>query len=434
MWAIKRKIKTIYFSVIYISIFIVSMLSPLTFAFKINSNQSNLKLNVKSLPSNENWHKDDALSNDVVSITYTETLSESDEKQCDYFYYQTMLISFKDGTDTKVGFEFVNQFLKDGVDADKNTITDWDYLVYIEPTLIFESSVGPIFYQARYKFNGFYIVKGTVDDIEFENQTDDKSWYLTPKNIIGTIEFSNRSIQIGDINIKTRDYSGGIASKEVIINFDVYINATIGTGNNIRYIPATLMVEVIHNINSTYYKYGVDVDWSKYKAFPTSENMSTGDDFCLVAYDRLNVGYGTGEITQFTVNDEKDQAIFTQNGIEYARQDFTTHYDIKNNESNLETERIYYKADSYDADMNRYTSKVFVCFGGFKYNQSTGIEFDPAFIFPSGFGTILIVILVALGIGITAVVIVIHKKRGKSKIKEVDKKEKEEITKDSAEK
>ncbi len=45
-------------------------------------------------------------------------------------------------------------------------------------------------------------------------------------------------------------------------------------------------------INETKYKFGVDVNWTGHEDFPTELNMNFGDDYFLVANDRLFVGSG----------------------------------------------------------------------------------------------------------------------------------------------
>ncbi|MHA1831356.1 MAG: hypothetical protein ACTSWR_07495, partial [Candidatus Helarchaeota archaeon] len=173
-------------------------------------------------------------------------------------------------------------------------------------------------------------------------------------------------------------------------------------------------------ITSTIFKYGMDIDWSKCKAFPTTIPLSTGDDFTLLSNDLITVSNGNWQIGHFTTDPENRTAIFTKNGNELGREYFTTQYQIKGSPTTYNTTRIYIQNESDPGGIYEppYVSKVFVCFDGFKYNQSTGLIFDPIIVIPcsSSIGLFYLIIFIIILAGISAVpVIFIMKRRSKPK-------------------
>ena len=120
------------------------------------------------------------------------------------------------------------------------------------------------------------------------------------------------------------------------------------------------------------------------------------------------------QLHAFEVNDANDTVIFSYADTEYCRLFLTTNYTIYG-DTPRNTTRLYVEnLGSFHGDT---FSGVFVCFDGFKYNQSTGMAFDPtvkvpSFI-PSGGGEIgwAGFLLDILGLSIVASLIIWFKKR-----------------------
>ncbi|NHI93057.1 MAG: hypothetical protein EAX96_11185 [Candidatus Lokiarchaeota archaeon] len=354
------------------------------FLYNVSLSAGN-KFEISRTASNANWHEGSATTTSEASITYTTDLKPSSVIDYNYVYYQKMSINFLDDTSTSVEFNFINHFLEEGVDNNTGTITDWDYCSYIEPHLISESYKNGYNIKSSYKFNGFDIVNGSSNNLSFQNSTEGGNWGLMVDDSIklGRIEFSNCSSSISDPYLTTRNYQyNGQSLKESRIFFNVTLNSTIGITSDKRYIDTVLMFEIIHNITTTWYKYGLFLNWSEYKDFPTNFAINTGDDFCLVANDRLGIGTADWSISQFNVSAENDTATFIYNDENYAQQFFTKEYNILEDSTVRFTNRTYFENATYVADSGVISSRVFTCFDDFKYNQSTGINFDPSFCIP----------------------------------------------------
>lgn len=133
-------------------------------------------------------------------------------------------------------------------------------------------------------------------------------------------------------------------------------------------------------INETKYKFGVNINWTGYEDFPTELNMNFGDDYFLVANDRLFVGFGNYAIGTFNNNAENDTAIFIFGDEEICRQYFTSAFKINLTGSDTSTNRIYLQNATYSSGY--YGSQMYVYFDGFRYGQSGGIGFDPTIVVP----------------------------------------------------
>lgn len=384
----------------------------------IDSLEFPLGIETAGFGSNENWHTDSSQSTPEVDVTYTYQYKTSTDPSHEADLLQTMNINYKDGTGSSVGFQNVLQFNAGGLDVPSEQVLDWDKLRDIEPTLLTTTKVNGTDVQSRTKFNGFDIVTGDSQDLKlYQAYQDASNWYYTINDtiLLGRIEFANRTTTIGDVILSTRDYTyDGQDLKESIANFNVTIDATIGNVN----ITAIVTVHIVHNMTYTDYKYGVVIDWSAYKDFPTNIPINTGDQFFLVAQDRLNVGPGTWQIGTFDINNANDTAIFNYQGTEYARQFFTTQYSINGTLPPQDTNRVYYALSAH-SDLYGDFSRVFVCFDGFKYNQSTGLTFDPRVLLPisaisaavSDSSIIGTPVFVLISVGAVVVVIIIKKFR-----------------------
>ncbi len=385
----------------------------------IDSSKSPLGIKDAGFGSNANWHTDSSQITPEVDVTYTYEYKTTIDPTHEADLLQTMTLNYKDGTGSSVGFQNVLQFFAGGLDVTNELVLDWDKLRYIEPTLLTTTTINNENVQSRSKFNGFDIVKGSSQDIKMaQSYSDANDWnYVINDTIyLGKIEFANRTTTIGDVILSTRNYThNSLELKESIADFNVTIDATIGNSTTIYNITAILNVHVVHNITYTDYKYGVVIDWDAYKDFPTNIPINTGDQFFLVAQDRLNVGPGTWQIGTFDINNANDTAIFNYQGTEYARQFLTTEYSINGTTPLQDTNRIYYALSAH-SELYGDFSRVFVCFDGFKYNQSTGLTFDPRVLLPisavvSDSSIIGIPVFVLISVGAVVVVIIIKRFR-----------------------
>ena len=164
-----------------------------------------------------------------------------------------------------------------------------------------------------------------------------------------------------------------------IAEFDVIVNATIGNSTHAHDLQVVYKFEVRHTINETRYKFGVEINWTGYEEFPTELNMNLGDEYFLVASDRLSVRIETFAINTFYSNAENDTAIFKFDDEEICRQYFTTAFKINLTGSDSNTRRLYLQ--NYTTQ-GGYGSRTYVFFDGFKYGQSNGIRYDPTIVVP----------------------------------------------------
>jgi hypothetical protein len=89
-------------------------------------------------------------------------------------------------------------------------------------------------------------------------------------------------------------------------------------------------------------------------------------------------------IKTFTVDAGNSSGIFHCNNTELAQIKVPLHYSLKGSMQVHNTTRIFFENDSYIWEENKSQSAIWVCFDGFKYNESTGFIFDPLFIFNNG--------------------------------------------------
>ncbi len=333
------------------------------------------------------WYDGANMSTAEVDLTYTEEFIEGISED---FLRQRMWFSYKDNTGAAAGFDTLLTFAKGGLDTVNKVVLDWNLVKYSGSAMVTESTVNSLNIVSEYVLNGFEIVNGTAEDLELILAVTGDHWQWIPKEgmAIASIRYTNTTNKIGVVDLTTQNYTyQGATLKESIAQFNITINATIGNiaTAEINYIPVTLIFEVRHNITATTYKYGVDIDWSTHKAFHTADSqLKTGDDFSLYTADRLNLGDGVWQAGNFTSNLANDTALFLVNGFEYGRQYFTTNYQIKGNATLLSTKRIYLQnaTSTEGIYIGPYMSRTYVVFDGFKYNESSGLEFDPYVIVP----------------------------------------------------
>jgi len=145
--------------------------------------------------------------------------------------------------------------------------------------------------------------------------------------------------------------------------------------------------------------------------------MNIGDEYFLVANDRLSVHIETFGINTFFSNAENDTAIFKHEDEEICRQYFTTAFKINLTGSDTNTRLLYLQNYTNQGGL---ASRVFVFFDGFRYGQSNGIKYDPTIVIPCSYTPIpsddnIIsfsnLFLGFLAISIVALVIIVKKRK-----------------------
>ena len=334
---------------------------------------------------------------------------------------QRMAINYKDGTGANAGFATGLKFNEGGVIG--GVVADWSKINYTEPTFYSGSTISDQNMATNYKFNGFSIYKGNSTNIDIFNISLSDGWALKldESKKIGEIDVLVKNYKVGAVTLNTAEvlYEGNMVTQS-IAEFDIIVNATIG---NYTYTHDTQVIykfEVRHMINETRYKFGVDINWTSYEEFPTELNMNIGDEYFLVANDRLSLHIETFAINTFYCNDENDTAIFKNNDEEICRQYFTTAFKINLTGPYTSISRLYLQ--NY-TNQGGYGSRTYVFFDGFKYGQSNGISYDPMIVIPCSFTpeptddnlipfSNLFLVFLALSIVALAIIVKKHKKAG----------------------
>ncbi|MHA1268171.1 MAG: hypothetical protein ACTSPY_00165 [Candidatus Helarchaeota archaeon] len=376
-------------------------------------------IKVDNLERQQNWHNGTNILTPEVNLKYW---LDTNVKQGEDILYQNMFFTYNDLTFTRVGFQITISFDEGGLDLSSKTVLNWSKAKSSSISMI-SDSFQPGYVRTEFSFDGFDIINGTAKELQLEKNDDGTIWDYSIKNIIGTIQFKNTNYFIGPVNLYVRNYLyNNQVLKESIAEFNVTINSTIGTETERCYIPVILKFQITHNITSTIFKYGMDIDWSTCKAFPTEVTLNSGDNFTLISRDLITVSNGVWQIGHFTTDSENKTALFIENGVELGREYFTTNYQIKGDPTIYNTTRIYIENESSPGEVyaEPYVSKVFVCFDGFKYNQSSGFVFDPIIVIPcsanlSIFYFSLIIIITIVVISVVSVIYIL-KKRSKPKI------------------
>ncbi len=179
---------------------------------------------------------------------------------------------------------------------------------------------------------------------------------------------------------------------------------------------------VTHNMTQTVYKYGLAMDWSANKSFPTFSPLSTGSNYSLVAEDKLGLSYtepgrtnGT-YLSFFDTNPGNDTATWSVNGKVLGRQHLTTQYYINGTGLPVSTKR-YNETQLANKPMPCF---VDVWFSEFRYNISTGVSFDPEVILynsnhavPGEIQTTIVIGMVVVVIAVVAISAYATRKRRK---------------------
>jgi len=293
--------------------------------------------------------------------------------------------------------------------------------------------------EGRHVLKGFDVFNGTKADFGYYNNTLDtpespNAWGMNPSGANGAIfplahmRYGEGNITIGEVSLSTRDYTRTeIGYKESRAEFNVTLDAVVGTANNNITMPATISFELIHNVTHNKYKYGINMNWADNKDFTTNGPMNHGDDYFLVAKDLLECFLGTTGSTDLkqyytdssglnkttVYKDLDDNVILTQ----YLH----LTYNVVNSSGSTEhdTVRYYFYEGRYEGDiLNQHGSNIMIFHEGFKWNKSTGMYFDPTVIIPcalySGQSNIPgynLFILIGVIMGFTGIVSVLRKKR-----------------------
>jgi hypothetical protein len=344
-------------------------------------NYENISIKLADWGSNADWHEEGNKSTTEVNVGYREVFKVDVDSGRDMIE-QRMDISYTDGTNAVAGFVTRIKFDPDGVVG--GVVSNWSKAVGTEPTFSSSSDISNQTLIADYKFNGFGIYKGNSSNLALVNATDVDSWELTLDESakIGLIDLNLKNYKVGAVTLSTTEvlYEGNMVNQS-IAEFDIVVNATIGNTTHTHDTQVIYKFEVRHMINETKYKFGVDINWTGYEDFPTELNMNNGDEYLLVAFDRLGVAFGPLNIGTFYSNAENDTAIFKAGDEEICRQYFTTAFKINLTGSDTNTRRLYLQNVSYNS-LGGYMSRVYVFFDGFRYGQSNGISYDPEIVVP----------------------------------------------------
>jgi hypothetical protein len=370
--------------------------------------------------SSSGWHEGTNQSTPEVDVNYSEMYGTGPNINTNVTLDRLgayMGLGYNDGTGESVLFGVSYSFAPSGLDLSDDQVLNWSKVVDAGLTLQTQANVNGTSIGTMYTFTGFDIVNGGANDFSLtRNDLGNGNFTYSVNNIVGSINYANAtSITIGAVSLSTANTTyNGRTLNESIARFNVTIDAqmsdlplppinpSLQNNSSSVSVPVVLMFEVTHDTAQTDIKYGVSVDWSSTKAFPTATQnnsnpnatllvpnaLKTGDNFSLVAADRLSFAYGKSAGantsytygTTFTTDPENDSAIYLVNGTQLCRELFPTNYTITGSSQTYNTTRVYVPI-SFQTTWNE--SSMFVVFGGFQYNESSGFSFDPSVITPN---------------------------------------------------
>lgn len=353
--------------------------------------QSNIVPMAVASQSNVDWHDGANQSTSLVTVTYSENYSNISQPINNTLTNMSLLqrfmwLQYNDNTGSKVGFELHCVFYPGGINLSEQKVVNWSKLYNIELILHTETWENNRTIGTMYSFQGFDIVKGNASDVSLVKISEGNgSYFYAVNNTIGSISYWTNFANIGNVQLSSE------GNNESVAKFNVSVDADINNGNSAGYqtnvsqepVSAVFSFTVTHNLTSTEYKYGANIDWSSSKSFPTSVPMTNGENYSLVAKDLLMfyVGGTNGEVKQFSTDAANDTALYSMNNQTLCRELFTTNYRIDNGSFVHNTTRIYVGDSTHDQFGN--VSSVFVVFGGFSYGNSSSLSFDPAVITPN---------------------------------------------------
>ncbi|MHA1734224.1 MAG: hypothetical protein ACTSU5_19985 [Promethearchaeota archaeon] len=347
--------------------------------------------------NNAEWHAGNSVNTDAVNITYVEEYSTAEfSSGTRDRLAQTMTLKYLDGTMVEQGIQILIWFETGGLDLVNKKVLDWNKAMSIEPTLFVKSpDANGYDVQARQVFNGFSIFKGNASNLVFTNQTLSSGTYmsastnLAESGTLATITMENATCKIGDVTITGTSYSyNGSTYNATTATFEMSLFATMSNGSVTEQFPITASFTMKHNITESSYKYGLDLDWWNKKAFDTAYpgSMSTGDDYLLLSNDLLEVFHDSasgkaGIFKQFGATNGNSTTVYKDGSQELCRQDLVKTYNVKNGSAGKSAKFYYFENGRYDEGY--YGSNIFVAYEGFKYNESTGMDFDPTVTVPA---------------------------------------------------
>jgi hypothetical protein len=356
--------------------------------------------------NNNNWYTGANESTPPVDVNYSQFMPQADTLD------RSMTLWYGNGV-TRVSMHFVYWFNPGGINDSASSypnynpqVLDWTQLNGISFTLADDGSLASTTaWGTTYSFSGFDIINGTAQQLSLNEVGNSTDYAYMLNNQVGSISYANCSAAaIGPVTLDTENTTyNGNALTDSIATFNVTLDAQIincqltAAGPNtptlpphqtLSNVPITLMFQVTENSAYTAYKYGVNVDWSADTAFPTT-GLNNGDSFSLVTADSLGFGITQDAVAQpfvsfFSTDANNDSAIYSVNGTEVCQEIFPLNYTINGGSQTYNTTRLYVPVQNYvqstDPSQARNSSIMYVCFDGFKYNQSTGFSFDPTVI------------------------------------------------------
>lgn len=321
-----------------------------------------------------------------------------------------MSLNYPDGTGESVLFGITYSFAPGGLNMSTDQVLNWSMISDAGFSMNTWGNANGTAVSTLYSFMGFDIVNGSADNFNLTRTNGpNDSYFYSINDIIGSLNYANSSsITIGQVSLSSLNVSsGGQTLAESIAKFNVTFDAQLSDlplppvpmgyqnfSSSSVPVPVVMMFQITHDTAQTEIKYGLDVNWSAVQAFPTASYtpnnpnppvlgaLMTGDNFSLVAQDRLDFSYGgsSNSVATFSSDAQNDSAIYVVNGTELCRELFPTNYTDLSSGLLYNTTRDYLPI-SWQSTWNQ--SSMFVVIGGFKYNDSSGFSFDPAVIMPN---------------------------------------------------
>jgi len=353
---------------------------------------------------NANWETGTNQSTSLAGVNYIEYMPQANILQ------RSMELSYP--SQSRLGLNILYTFNPGGMNDSASSypnynpqVLNWTQLNGISLSLSENGNYNGLGWGSTYEFDGFDIVNGTAQQLSLHQVGNSTNYAYMLNNIVGSIWYANCSAaEIGPVTLTSENAKyNGTAMTDSIATFNVTLDAQIintqmvrpGPGGmeipphqTLNDVPVVLTFQVTENSAYTAYKYGVNVDWSADNAFPTT-GLNNGDSFTLVSFD--NLGFETSQsstspiqnIFFFSTDAQNDSAIYSVNGTELCQELFPLNYTINGSSETYNTTRIYAKYQNYNqiSALNvTGNSDMFVGFGGFNYNETSGFSFDPTVI------------------------------------------------------
>ena len=355
--------------------------------------------------NNNDWYKGTNQSTPLADVNYSEFMPQNDTLD------RCMTLTYPDST-SALSMHLIYFFNPGGINDSASSypnynpqVLDWSQLNGISLRIAENGNYNGLGWGSSYEFTGFDIVNGTAQQLSLSRVGNSTDYAYMLNNIVGSIWYANCSAaEISPVTLTTENTTyNGKAVTDSLATFNLTLDAQIintqlvapgpsGTElpphQTLSDVPVVLTFGVTENSAYTAYKYGVYVDWSEDNAFPTT-GLNNGDNFTLVSFDRL--GFETSQsptspvqnVFFFSTDSQNDSAVYSVNGTVLCQEFFPLNYTINGNSQTYNTTRIYVPYQNYVQSTNSSeegNSAMFVGFGGFYYNQSSGFSFDPTVI------------------------------------------------------